>query len=99
MCPPPETRTAMSGMRHSLSTAMAELKVFLLSLAPRPYDVPCAHIMKSDYVCNECPKTQGIWLHKCFWHNRLQCNSSQRSASVAAGSESAADAAGRHLDA
>jgi hypothetical protein len=59
MCPPPETRTAMSGMRHSLSTAMAELKVFLLSLAPRPYDVPCAHIMKSDYVCNECPKTQG----------------------------------------
>src|SRR5262245_1497485 len=58
---------------------------------PRPSDLHCAHISKSDALDNTCAKINA------FWHKRLQCQSSQRCASAVAGSGRAADAGGRRL--
>jgi hypothetical protein len=38
---------------------------------PRPYDLPCVQISKSDDLDNACAKINA------FWHKRLQCKSYQ----------------------
>jgi hypothetical protein len=45
---------------------------------PRPYDLHCVRIIKSDDLDNDCAKLSS------FWHNRVQCKSYQRWASSAA---------------
>jgi hypothetical protein len=67
------TRSPVSGQDFWGSVLPSADRAELCSAHPRPYDLPCAHIKKSDDVDNICAKIN------TFWHKRVPCKSYQRS--------------------
>jgi hypothetical protein len=66
----PSPRVYHCPYQQSPTTTFRPLTALLTE--PRPYDLPCAQIKKSDDLDNICAKINA------FWHKRLQCKSYQR---------------------